>query len=254
MDINQESIMKEMIDNNESCRIIQDGDETIVKLRPMSILDGLKGKLSNEDIQNSGNIINRQLTINTLRTNLYRQCINTQCSYQNQSIFRAVPNGNCEAKVMFINKQPTQYEACNMSTHCDKEGTFLSLILSKMNVSRDSIYCTDMIKCYGNPDEQSCKECINQYLEQEINFVNPQIIICNGMSVLNACIKMGIICNLPDSISYGTIYNTITSLGRNLKVIAIYDLNKVLQKQNADYIKCKDELWGQILTAFKATV
>ena len=245
--------MKEMIDNNESCRIIQDGDETIVKLRPMSILDGLKGKLSDEDIQNGGNIVNRQLTINALRTNLYRQCINTNCNYQNQSMFRAVPSGNSEAKVMFINKQPTQYEACNMSTHCDKEGTFLSLILSKMNVSRDSIYCTDMIKCHGNPDELSCRECINQYLEQEINFVKPQIIICNGMSVLNACIKMEILCNLPDNVSYGMIYNATSSLGRSLKVIAIYDLSKVLQKQDTDYAKCKDELWGQILTAFKAT-
>ena len=254
MDINEELIMQDMIDKNESCRIIQNNDETIVKLRPISILDSLKGKLSDADIQNGGDIINRQLVINALKTNLYRQCINTNCSYQNKSMFRAVPSGNSEAKVMFINKQPTQYEACNMSTHCDREGIFLSLILSKMNVSRESIYCTDMIKCNGNPDENSCKECINQYLEQEINFVNPQIIICNGMSVLNACIKMGIICNLPDSISYGTIYNTVTSLGRNLKVIAIYDLNKVLQKQNADYIKCKDELWGQILTAFKATV
>ena len=254
MDINEELIMQDMIDKNESCRVIQNNDEIIVKLRPISILDSLKGKLSDADIQNGGNIINRQLIINTLKTNLYRQCINTNCSYQNKSMFRAVPSGNSEAKVMFINKQPTQYEACNMSTHCDREGIFLSLILSKMNVSRESIYCTDMIKCNGNPDENSCKECINQYLEQEINFVKPQIIICNGMSVLNACIKMGIICNLPDSISYGTIYNTVTSLGRNLKVIAIYDLNKVLQKQNADYIKCKDELWGQILTAFKATV
>ena len=254
MDINEELIMQDMIDKNESCRVIQNNDEIIVKLRPISILDSLKGKLSDADIQNGGNIINRQLMINTLKTNLYRQCINTNCSYQNKSMFRAVPSGNSEAKVMFINKQPTQYEACNMSTHCDREGIFLSLILSKMNVSRESIYCTDMIKCNGNPDENSCKECINQYLEQEINFVKPQIIICNGMSVLNACIKMKVLLNLPENISYGIIYNAVTSLGCNLKVMAMYDLNKVLQKNDTDYTKCKDELWSQILTAFKTIV
>ena len=254
MDINEELIMQDMIDKNESCRVIQNNDEIIVKLRPISILDSLKGKLSDADIQNGGNIINRQLIINTLKTNLYRQCINTNCSYQNKSMFRAVPSGNSEAKVMFINKQPTQYEACNMSTHCDREGIFLSLILSKMNVSRESIYCTDMIKCNGNPDENSCKECINQYLEQEINFVKPQIIICNGMSILNACIKMKVLLNLPENISYGIIYNAVTSLGCNLKVMAMYDLNKVLQKNDTDYTKCKDELWSQILTAFKTIV
>ena len=42
--------MQDMIDKNESCRIIQNGDETIVKLRPISILDSLKGKLSDADI------------------------------------------------------------------------------------------------------------------------------------------------------------------------------------------------------------
>ena len=84
--------------------------------------------------------------------------------------------------------------------------------------------------------------------------MKPQIIICNGMAVLNACIKMGVLSDLPENISYGMIYNATTSLGRSLKVMAMYDLNKVLQKNDADYAKCKDELWSQILTAFKATI
>ena len=32
------------------------------------------------------------------------------------------------------------------------------------------------------------------------------------------------------------------------------DLSKVLQKNDTDYTKCKDELWSQILTAFKTIV
>lgn len=252
--MNYDTVMQEMIDNNESCRIIHDGDDTMVKLRPISILNSLKGKLSDEDIQNGGGIVNRQLAINNLKTSLYRQCISTNCQFQNESIFRAVPGGNSNADVMFINRQPTEYEACNMSTHCDKEGTFLSLILSKMNVSRDSVYCTDMIKCHGNPNEMSCNECISQYLEQEINFVKPQVIICNGMSVLNACVRMGVLRGLPQQMSYGIIYDATTILGRGLKITAIYDLEKVLQKTGDDYSRCKNELWEQLTNAFKASL
>ena len=42
--MNSAIIMKEMIDNNQSCRVIKEGDDILVKLRPMSALEGLKGK------------------------------------------------------------------------------------------------------------------------------------------------------------------------------------------------------------------
>ena len=250
--MNDAIIMKEMIDNNQSCRVIKEGDDILVKLRPMSVLEGLKGKLSNEDIEYCNNIMNKQITVNTLKTNLYGRCINTSCTNQNQSVFRAVPTGNIDSKVMLVNKQPTQYDVCNMSTHCNKEDMFLSLILSKINVSINSVYCTDMVKCNGSINEQSCKDCVKNYLEKEINFIKPHIIICNGLCVLNAFAGMNIVNGLPESLSYGIIYDATTLLGRSIKITAIYDLNRVLQKQGSDYVNCKGKLWKQITQAFDA--
>jgi uracil-DNA glycosylase family 4 len=141
-----------------------------------------------------------------------------------------------------------------MSSHCDRNGVFLSLILNKMNVSRDSIYCTDIIKCNNKLDEQSYNECIQSYLIKEIDFVNPKIIICNGLSTLKACIKSKVLNDLPLDVTYGKIYDAKTSLNKYVKVISIYDIDTVLQKTGEDYEKCKTELWTQILSAFKSSV
>lgn len=250
------AIMQEMIDNHLSCKIIENESETIVKLRPKAISESLNDKLSSADIELGMDAVNQQvLKFSNLRTNLYRQCSNTNCKIKCKNSFRAIPNGNINAEVLFLNKMPTEYEACNMSSHCDRNAVFLSLILSKMNVSRGSIYCTDIIKCSNcQLDEDSYNECIQTYLVKEIQYVAPKVIICNGLSVLKACIKSNVLIDLPSDITYGKIYNARTVSGESIKVIAIYDLDTVLQKTGEDYDKCKTELWKQILSAFKESV
>lgn len=249
-----DNVMKEMIDNHEACRVIQDDNGYVVKLRPAVISESLTDKLSSEDISTGMSLVNRQVSLSMLRTNLYRQCNNTNCQAKDRCVFRAIPNGNTNADVLFLNKMPTEYEACNMSSHCDRNAVFLSLILSKMNVSRDSVYCTDMIKCNAQLDEASYNECIQAYITKEIEYVAPKVIICNGLSVLKACAKTGVLNGLPSDVTYGKIYDVQTQSNIAVKVIAIYDLNTVLQKTERDYERCKTELWTQILSAFKASV
>lgn len=248
------TILQEMIANNESCKVIKDETGYVVKLRPKAISDSLSGKLSFEDISTGMSIVNHQIMLSNVKTNLYRQCYNTNCNARDKCIFRAIPNGNTNADVLFLNKMPTDYEVCNMSSHCDKAATFLSLILNKMNVLRDSVYCTDIIKCNTQLDEQSFNECIQTYIVKEIDNVCPKIIVCNGLTVLKSCIKSGILNNLPSDVTYGKIYDANTISNLPVKVIAIYDLDTVLQKTGEDYERCKTELWKQILSAFKASV
>ena len=254
MPIDDNTIMQDMIDNHKSCVIVQNDSGYTVKLRPVAVSESLNDKISSEDISVGMSIVNRQVMLSNIKTNLYRQCNNTNCNAKNKCIFRAIPNGNTNADVLFLNKMPTDYEIGNMSSHCDRNGVFLSLILNKMNVSRDSIYCTDMIKCNTQLDEQSYNECIQTYISKEIEYVSPKVIICNGLSVLKACAKSGILSNLPSDITYGKIYDANTVSNKPVKVTAMYDLDIVLQKIGSDYEKCKTELWTQILSAFKTLV
>lgn len=240
-----DNVFEEMHNNHENCRIINDNDIMQVKLRPSEIKNSLKDKLSDEDIEGAYSTINRHNRLMDLKRNLYNGCYDCNCCNK-LCRFHSIPCGSINSKIMIINKMPTQYEACRMHSMCDKNGAFLSLILQKMNVERDSVYITDMIKCNAQLDESSYNECLNHYLKQEIEIVSPKFIICNGISVLKACIKSEVFTGLPSQVSYGNIYNA-----DDYNVMAIYDLETVLQKTGDDYSKCKDELWHQILNAFK---
>ena len=227
------------------CHITEENNGFRVDLRPLEIKDALKDKLSEDDINNAYNEMDKYNRLMDLKRNLYNGCQECSCC-NNKCIFHSIPCGSINSKIMVINKMPTQYEACRMHSMSDKNGTFLSLILQKMNVERDSIYMTDMIKCNAQLDEHSYNECINHYLKQEIDIISPSFILCNGISVLKACIKAKIFTGLPLQVTYGNIYSA-----DSFNVMAMYDLETVLQKTGNDYSKCKDELWHQILNAFK---
>lgn len=242
-----------MAERNESCRIIEDGNEVTVALRPSVVTEGLNGRLSPEDISAGSSMVFRQLNLNSVVNSLYRGCYDINCSIKGKSMFRGIPNGDMDARIMFIGRNPTQYEACNMYSHCDKCGVYLSLILSKMNIKRSQIYCTDMIKCSEQPDEESCKQCVMSYLNKEILMVNPEIIICDGVPVLNACFRMGVFSDgLDDKRTYGTIYEVTTAMGKKLKVMAIFDLMRVLSKDANEYAECKKILYEQLKNVIQA--
>ena len=233
--------------NTESsnCSIVTENDTTYVKLNPSDISLSLNGKLSDEDIKLAEENMTLHNEIMDLKRDLYNECHNCKCCNTN-SLFHSIPYGSIKSKVMIINKMPTQYEACRMHCMSDRNGMFLSLILQKMKVDREDVYMTDMIKCNAQLDQSSFNECINHYLRKEINIVSPRMIICNGLSVLKTGIKTGLFVGLPPQVCYGNIYNT-----DKFGVMAIYDLDTVLQKSGDDYAKCKYELWHQLLNAFQ---
>lgn len=242
-------IKQEMIDNHEACRIL---NETTAIIRPSAVLEKLHEKLSDTDIQIGADAVNKQTELNKIKIQLCQGCKQTSCLNKDRYVFHSLPNGNTNSDIVFVNKMPTEYEACNMCSHIDRHGVFLSMILSKLNISRDDVYCTDLIKCIENPDQSSCQECMRCYFEKEISLVKPKIIIFNGLAGIKACSAMNVITGLPQQITYGNIYNARMASGAEVKLTAIYDLDKVLEKQGTDYEKCKAELWAQLVAAIKA--
>ena len=238
--------------------VSESGGKTVVSLRPSNMGELLEGKLSPQDIIVGLTSINKAMQMAEIRNKLVCGCTDTQCQMcrtecTQDDVFRAIPNGNEKAKVMFVNKAPSQYEALAMLSHCDKTSVFLSLILDKMHVDRSDVYLTDIIKCYRQQvDEPSLRICIEANLMKEIFLVNPEVIVFNGQNGLKTLIELGYITGLNGDIAYGTIYN-VTIGNAQRKVMAMFDLEKVLQKTGDDYAKCKTTLWTQILTAFRAT-
>lgn len=241
-----------MENNHEKCRVEQRGESLHVFIRPESVTESLNEKLSPEDITKAIDMVNDVMNLSNLNNSLYRQCNEVSCIAKSDNPFRAIPNGNQKAKIILLNKMPTQYESCRMFSHCDTDSIFLSLVLSRVNMTRNDIYCTDMIKCNcNNLDESSFRACIEHYLLKEIQYIQPKLIICNGIAVLKSWAKLGYIEGLPQDISYGNIYDVIIA-GISLKITAIFDLERVLQKQGQELSECKGKLWIQILNAIRS--
>jgi len=244
--------MEETMDNYLPFEVTQTSNGTEIKLYPERVTESLYDKLSKEDANLGAESVKNSMQFHTIYTHLYNQCCNTNCSIKDGDEFRAVPNGNAHASVMFINKMPTTYETRSYYSGCDRAAIFFSLILQKLNVNRDDVYFTDLVKC-SQPFHDDCvKTCFDTYLSKEIYYVQPKVIIFNGLSMLKSCAVLGIINGLPDDAKYGMIYN-VTIGAYPAQVIAIYELNRVLNKTGEDYEKCKTQLWTQILTAFKAS-
>lgn len=240
------------MDETQKCKIVERDGDIQVFVKPDIIPMSLEGKLSSDDINKGTGMVDDIMNLHSLKNSLYRQCSGLPCSESCKSPFKAIPNGNPKADIMFINKMPTEYESCMMCSHCDTDSVFLSLIIGRINMTRNDVYCTDMIKCSNATlDEQSFRTCIDNYLMKEIKYVQPKIILCNGISILKTWAKLGYIEGLPEDIVYGNIYD-VTISNISLKIMAIFDLDKVLQKQGQELAECKGKLWIQILSAYNA--
>lgn len=247
------NVVQDMIENHQSHYATDENGVCTVRLRPKEIANVLKDKLSEDDINQGMNIVNQMLNIERLKNRLHHECYGVQCANADKCMFRSIPTGNINADVMLVNKMPSRYETYNMSTHCDETGVFLSLILNKMNIPLSSVYCTDFIKCSTDSlDESSYNNCIKEYFEKELSYIKPKLIICNGLPLLNTMARTGMFIGLPGNLTYGNIYNAQDSSGNSYRIVAIYELTRVLQKTGEQYEKCKTELWGQLLNAFKS--
>lgn len=247
------NIMESMIANNQSSYISTDanGNVTEVYARPKSVEQSLAGKLSEIDVIRGGAIVGQSCKFNQMKANLCTRCMGTGCINKCKGL-RALPTGNIDTKIMFINKQPTDYETIMSASCSDRCGMLMSLILDKIGVKRDSVYFTDIIKCNAQLNEPSFNECINTYLLQEIDLINPKLILCNGLSALKTCAARNIFIGLSTDVSYGNIYNARLQNGNPVNITAIYDLDIVLKKEGEDYSRCKNELWMQVNNAFKS--
>ena len=245
-----DKILTDMINSHQSCFVSKNhlGDVSDIYIRPKAIEESLQDKLHPSDIHTGSEILKRITENHCLQTSLQNGCKQVNCTSPYKGLC-AVPNGTIHTRFMFVNKQPTEYECSLGLSCCDKGGLFISLMLNKFGVPRESVYFTDMIKCNAQLNEQSFNECINTYFKKELEIVKPSVIICNGISVLKTCISIGII-NLSSQVSYGNIYDAKLFNEQNVKVIAVYDLDIVLQKTGEEYTKCRNELWTQMLNAF----
>lgn len=96
----------------------------------------------------------------------------------------AVPGeGNSQAKILFIGEGPGFNEDQQGRPFVGKAGHLLEEALASINLKRSDVFITNVVKCRPpenrdpNPDEIAA---CNEYLERQIEALNPQVIVTLG--------------------------------------------------------------------------
>ena len=96
----------------------------------------------------------------------------------------AVPGEGPEnADIMFIGEGPGFHEDRQGRPFVGAAGKFLEELLAKIDLSRDDVYITNVVKCRppGNRDPQSEEiEACRPYLDRQIELIHPRLIVTLG--------------------------------------------------------------------------
>jgi DNA polymerase len=92
-------------------------------------------------------------------------------------------HGNPEAEIMFIGEAPGYYENLLAKPFVGNAGKVLNELLSHINISRDDVYITNIVKCRPpnnrDPTQEEIDKC-TRFLEAELDTVAPRIIVPLG--------------------------------------------------------------------------
>ena len=133
--------------------------------------------------------------------------------------------GNPETKILFIGEAPGYNEDLKGIPFCGKAGEVLDLLFSSISMKREDIYITNIIKCRppGNrdPKEEEIEKC-REYLEKQIEIINPEIICCLGRHALKYIFKKYSIENKKGiSAIHGKVFEK-RDIFSTIKIVAFY--------------------------------
>lgn len=98
-----------------------------------------------------------------------------------------IGTGNKNAKIMFIGEGPGADEDAQGIPFVGKAGKLMDKALQGLGAKREDIYIANVVKCRPpqnrNPEKDEAESC-KEYLETQINLVNPEIIVLLGSVAL----------------------------------------------------------------------
>lgn len=92
-------------------------------------------------------------------------------------------SGNKKADILFVFNPPDEEDEENMKVINGKKAEFFYKLLDLVEIDRENIYTTNILKCknsgYSDIEKQDIETCF-QYLESQIALINPKIIVTVG--------------------------------------------------------------------------
>jgi DNA polymerase len=121
--------------------------------------------------------------------NLHREWAEKCTCELKQSATQSVPGfGNADAKIVFIGEAPGKSEDKAGEPFVGAAGKFLNEMLAEINLKREDIYITNIVK-YRPPDNRDPlpeeKASCRPWLLEELKLVSPTLIIFLGRHAMN---------------------------------------------------------------------
>jgi DNA polymerase len=167
------------------------------------------------------------------------------CATRNSVVFF---DGNPEAKLMIIGEGPGQQEDEQGVPFVGRAGQLLTKILEAGNIDRKTeTYICNIVKCrpLGNrvPTPEEAAAC-RPYLEAQIDFVQPKIILLAGATALQAMLRV------KDPIS--KIRGKWFEYGNGAKVMPVFHPSYLLRNDSKAVGSPKWLMWQDIKEVRKA--
>jgi len=167
--------------------------------------------------------MNKQKEMETL-TKEIQDC--KKCDLNKTRKNPVVGEGSLNAKIMFIGEAPGFNEDKKGRPFVGQAGKILDELLESINLKREEVYITNVLKCRPpnnrNPIKEEIKSCA-PYLSRQIEIIKPKIICCLGNFATDFIMKKF---NLKDKIQgiskiHGEVFNAST-LNGIIKIIPLY--------------------------------
>lgn len=149
--------------------------------------------------------------------------------------------GNISPEVMFIGEGPGETEDKFGRPFIGKAGQLLEKIIEKMGYSREKVFIGNIVKCRPpnnrDPQKDEVEACM-PFLEEQINILNPKVIVCLGRVALNNLLNT----NHPISRVRGKLFSYM-----DIPVIPTYHPAFILHKRDREEIsRVKWETWSDM--------
>ncbi len=140
--------------------------------------------------------------------------------------FPVIGEGSHFAKIVFIGEAPGKNEAIQGRPFCGAAGKFLDELLEHINLNRQEVYITNIVKDRPPENRDPFPEEIAAYgpfLDRQIDIVQPKIIATLGrFSMQYIMEKFGLFLEIePISKAHGKSYEAEASYGK-IKIVPFY--------------------------------
>jgi DNA polymerase len=161
--------------------------------------------------------------------------------------FPVIGEGSHDAKIIFVGEAPGRNEAKTGKPFCGTAGKVLDKLLEHVNISRDSIYITNIVK--DRPQENRDPtpreiEIYGPFLDRQIEIIKPRVIVALGRYAMGYIMnKFDLGAQLePIGKAHGKAYGAKASYG-DIDIVTLYHpCVAVYNPNNLDKLKVDMEI------------